>query len=180
MSCVQLSSSGRNLCEKYRICYPFDPSVDYESDPQFDAYVRWAFPPVMLLDPPKHWFEVSAGANLSSTQISQVNGRLVITIDPTYSLDQIIQHVKDFLTEAIEPTMHRLGPSETLIDHWMVYRKKEFEGKSLVDIARGLAGKSKQAHPPYDAELKRVDKNVRDAYKRAKVTAVQDNLKRDQ
>ncbi|OPY13315.1 MAG: hypothetical protein A4E66_00820 [Syntrophus sp. PtaB.Bin001] len=161
---VRLCESGRRLCAKWGLQFPLNP---YENSDDIPA--DWYFAPA------RHPIrkELSTitettgirGAPDSET-VTQVNNRLVITVDPSFPIDTLMRHVQALLER------HGVGRSENHAGHrhqfniWEAYDLFQ-ENPSLTDVARILVSRQ-EGIPSETVWLDESDvKSIRRAYRKA-------------
>ena len=166
---LDLPEPAIELCSKYAIRYPVNP---YE--PLQEWEIDFVCPKITFLEVQESWREVEKidwSGNPRGQSIKQINGKLTIMIDPSYSESEILDAFRDF----IQGFLIQLGRSKDrkrdsrsgAIDNiWEVYRKHKIEGESLLQITRSLF-RIKGSQPAYDDELDKERKKVERAFRKA-------------
>ena len=121
----KLTEPGKKFCKKWRLRFPLMPDLEYDED--FVLAIVDA--PITYLDHPKQW-EKTRGMGWNNdkdeTMLTQINGKLVLMVDPSYSRGELEQTFKYFLKEWVKPTSERKRDSRDSVveDIWEIYGRK--------------------------------------------------------
>ena len=159
---LKLSPEAKNLCLKYDILYPINP--DAMKAPDFFVENSWMIQPIITHIPKKsewrRWGETRLGGPETGL-IREINGKIAILIDPSFSKKDIHAALDDFLKH-YPKDKGRVRKSE--IDIWKVYDLSK-EGKEKKEIVIEFFGKWET--PAYDEETAKNLKRVNDALDKA-------------
>ena len=158
-----LSKSGKRLCEKWKIRSPVNPDTKYVTGEEACVHA-----PVTYLDLPEEWKRItySGGKDGRNENITHINGKLVLMIDTSYSIDQIKVEIGKPLCYWTRRTKQRSKPSKKEVSIWQIYDEAE-GGKTQYQIAREYTANQTESGDTVIVTETEV-KLIQDLYKKAK------------